>query len=273
MKQSLDFLIHQYIQEYPQQIALLFQSQSSKLIKKLINALAIAEIVSIFYTSDIPTQKKIWSYLSHQQKVKFINALSHQRLPYLFTLVSEREFKQLMTELHPEQQQALKRLKKKKASLLFNTIHPAFSSVESKKIRTVLKDLSSTELSIYKYIYVQNHDQQLTGVILLRDLYRNDKDKKLSDIMQRRLSCLHIDEINLANLKHFFKFYSICPIVDQEQKFMGVIKSESIDKLIAEDHLFSMEENTFYITGIAQQATFAIIETLSDFFSEKEKSK
>ena len=104
---------------------------------------------------------------------------------------------------------------------------------------------SGQEIDMIYYIYVQNDQGQLLGVMSLRDLLLADPVQLAMDVMKREvLSVLPTASIEeVTNLLSKYDFLSV-PVVDQDGKILGIVTfDDALDDIIPEDMKKNMPWN------------------------------
>ncbi len=86
------------------------------------------------------------------------------------------------------------------------------------------------------YVYVVDADNRLSGVLNMRDLMLAEPSKKLVDISRKDLFALHCftDQQEAANEMAKRKFFA-APVVDSENRILGIVKAERMIHGIQED--------------------------------------
>ncbi len=92
------------------------------------------------------------------------------------------------------------------------------------------------------YVYIVDDDSRLIGVLNMRDLMLAAPDKKLEDISRKEVFALHcfIDYQEAANELAKRKFFA-APVVDGENRILGIIKAERMIHGIREDATRDMQ--------------------------------
>lgn len=94
------------------------------------------------------------------------------------------------------------------------------------------------EFEALNYIYVVNGDKKLVGVISAKELFKEQESQKLKEVMQKELVKVHPhtdqERVAILALEHGFK--SI-PIVDKENRFLGVVSSDAILDILHSEHV------------------------------------
>lgn len=105
---------------------------------------------------------------------------------------------------------------------------------ESQTVDDVVTELrqNAEEYATYnvQYIYVINADEQLVGVLRLRDLLMAPPGRRLNKMMIANPTSL-LDTTSLQDLQHFFDSHHLfgLPVVDADQKLVGVVRREDVE--------------------------------------------
>lgn len=99
----------------------------------------------------------------------------------------------------------------------------------------VLKREAQIAETIY-YTYVVNDDNQLVGVISLRDLIVNDDDTMISDVMSERVISVHVgdDQEDVAQTFRDYDFLAL-PVTDYEDHLLGIVTVDDIIDVIDDE--------------------------------------
>lgn len=99
----------------------------------------------------------------------------------------------------------------------------------------VLKKEAQIAETIY-YTYVVNDDNQLVGVISLRDLIINEDDTMVSDVMSERTISVHVgdDQEDVAQTFRDYDFLAL-PVTDYEDHLLGIVTVDDIIDVIDDE--------------------------------------
>ncbi len=102
-----------------------------------------------------------------------------------------------------------------------NAVFPPYMQV--KDVIEVLRELVKKEFVIY--VYVTNNQQQLIGIIAMRDLLFSNPESTIGDIMLQNPFALKADlELMDAMKEVLVKHFPLYPVVDQNNKLIGQIR-------------------------------------------------
>lgn len=97
------------------------------------------------------------------------------------------------------------------------------------------------------YIYVVDADKKLVGTVSIRELFGADNDKKVSEVMTSNIFSLHPrsdqERAVVLALRHNIK---AVPVIDYDKKFLGVVPSDRIIKILHEEHV----EDLLRVAGV-----------------------
>lgn len=84
------------------------------------------------------------------------------------------------------------------------------------------------------YVYVTDEEEILLGVISLRDLILADSDKKLEEIMDRRIISVKLDDKDDIIAENFAKYsVTAIPVVDENERMQGTILFKNLLDVVA----------------------------------------
>lgn len=262
MSSTLQQITKLYIDKYPRNVANILSGLSIKKARIILNTFSTVQIENIALNSKVSEFHKIWALLDVKVKIKVLNNLETHQLLYLYTLLPIAEKNKLYFKLSDATKKRIKQFGSLQALELAPKLHPAFSVQDSLRVDQALRKLSVTQNTIYKYIYIVNQDNVLMGIISLRELYSSKKHLILQQVMTRDVACLNIKQLNIIKLKQFFKYYAVCPIVDDNHHFLGIMKSETIDRYLSDTRQDIINQRLAFIYNLLLSASFKLIELL-----------
>ncbi len=133
-------------------------------------------------------------------------------------------------------------------------------------IRTVEEYLLKNvkDIESINYVYVVSKTGRLRGVISIKEIFRQPKNKKVSEVMIKDLATAHpyTDQRRVAqiSLRHNIK---AVPIVDKDNKFLGAVLSDTILNTIYQEfqedilHLAGVEKHKFSIDDVTSLSLFS----------------
>ncbi len=107
-----------------------------------------------------------------------------------------------------------------------------------------------SRLETINYFYVINNEGKLAGVFSIKEIYRRPDDFKIKNLMQTKIFKVlpdqHQEEAAILALKHNLK---AIPVVDENNRFMGVVPSDAILHILHSEHI----EDFLRSVGIFEQ--------------------
>lgn len=201
---------------------------------------------------------EVFAYLSREQKADLVVAINDHELK---EIVKELAFDDMIDTLEEMPANAVKKILKGTSEEMRRMInqflkYPDYSAgslmtiefVDLKKEMTVsealthIKKTGVDKETIYT-CYVIDNNRKLEGLISLRRLVLSSGTELVSDIMNTDLVAVttHEDQEEVANL---FKRYGLLtvPVVDMEQRLVGIITIDDIVDVIVEESTEDFEK-------------------------------
>jgi len=109
------------------------------------------------------------------------------------------------------------------------------------------------EFGTLNYIYVVDKENKLVGVFSLKEILQKPEETKVGDLMIKEIikAHPHTDQERVAILALTHNLKSI-PVVDKENKFLGVVPSDTILDILHSEHV----EDILRFAGIHKRDTF-----------------
>ncbi len=106
-----------------------------------------------------------------------------------------------------------------------DTVQDAINSIHEQK-----------ELEMVFYIYVEDENEKLTGVLSLRQLLMVEPQTKLKDVMIKRVVSVQpdTDQEEVARITSRYNFLAL-PVVDRDNKLLGIVTVDDIIDVIREE--------------------------------------
>ncbi|MEN6392334.1 MAG: CBS domain-containing protein [Anaerolineaceae bacterium] len=105
--------------------------------------------------------------------------------------------------------------------------------ITAEQAMVVLRQLSK-EAEVYYYIYITDSQNHLLGVLSLRELVLAEPQTKVSDIMEKRVVTVHLEDTQDECAQIIAKYNLIAiPVVDDDNQLHGIVTADdAIDKII-----------------------------------------
>jgi magnesium transporter len=150
--------------------------------------------------------------------------------------VSQREH--LMGQMDPITRDEAKALLDYREDIAGGLMNPRFARLRPEEtieqaITYLRQQLSAVEM-IY-YAYVLDEQQQLLGVVSLKDLIRADREKTVADVMTTKVLKVS-DFADQKEIAHLLTTHGIkaIPVVDAENVLKGIVTSDDVMEVIRE---------------------------------------
>ncbi|OGY94898.1 MAG: hypothetical protein A2406_01260, partial [Candidatus Komeilibacteria bacterium RIFOXYC1_FULL_37_11] len=130
--------------------------------------------------------------------------------------------------------------------------------------------INTKQLKSINYVYILSKTGVLKGVISIKEIFRQPKSKKVSEVMISELVVAHLhtsqERVAYLALKHNIK---AIPVVDKEGKFLGVVLNDDILRVIYSE----AQEDISHFAGVPHHSSINIddVTSLSLFVSLKHR--
>lgn len=105
-------------------------------------------------------------------------------------------------------------------------------------IADIEQSLSKNDFETLDYIYVLDENQQLKGAFSIKELFLKQKNTRAKEVMKTNIIKAHPtdeqEKIAILALRHNLK---AIPLVDKENKFLGVVPSDAILGILHFEHV------------------------------------
>lgn len=218
-----------------------YQTLDEKERKEVYNFLSPKELADLFDVIE-EDDKKITVYLAEMRPAYVAEMLSNMYTDNAVDLLSQLEDEQMAKYLSLMGQENVGEIKE----LLHYEDHTAgaimtteyVSIVANQTVRSalfVLKAAANVAETIY-YIYVVDLDNNLLGVISLRDLIINEDDAMIKDIMAERVISVKVgdQQTEVAKTIRDYDFLAV-PVTDYDNHLIGIVTVDDVIDVIDEE--------------------------------------
>jgi len=147
------------------------------------------------------------------------------------------------------QSEASRNHKRLALNALTDKVPTASLSTTVRDIEKLLDTEKKDQFETINYIYVLSDNRTLKGVVSIKEIFRNSRETEVSKIMTTDLVTVrsHSSQERAAMLaiKHNIK---AIPVVDRDDRFLGVIPSDTILDILHREHI----EDVLYEAGIGK---------------------
>ena len=238
-KHTLDKLRDQLIKEHPANIAAVLDRLNHRQRHQVFELL-------------LPEQAaKVLDELSTQATRQLLDSMPVEKIGLLLNLMPMDEAAEILLEdvpgrkeellavMAPQEAAEVRRLMQYPPKSAGHMMTERFARMRpTMTVEETLRQLRETdrEVETITDLYVLNPEEQLIGVVSLRDVVRTDPGRRLEDIMSSHLVTVTPDtnQEDVARLVSHYDFLAL-PVVTSERKMLGIIPVDDvIDVLVSE---------------------------------------
>lgn len=193
----------------------------------------------VFRSLDVETQADALEEVDDKTRVSLIEELPEERAADIIEEMEPDEAVDLLQDLPDEKKrdliegmegearkevEELLKFEEETAGGIMTTDYISCLPTDSIAHATEKFKKSDDPLDNISYIYVTDPKEKLVGVITLRHLLMSSPDAKVSDLMQKDIIKLKVDD-SLEEVAETFKHYKLLtiPVVDEQDRLEGII--------------------------------------------------
>ena len=222
-----------FLKSHPQEAAPILEKFSSKDVSLLLHQLNPQEIAKIlhfvipslggFFLSEMEPDLllKVFSQLDPQKILLYLRNVSRQKRDAILKALPMDLAKNLKTSL---------RYPKGTAGYIMEPL--VFVLPQEITVEEAIRRVRKLKPQAFHYPYVVNRNQQLLGVLALRDLMLADSKTIIGSILQKNIGKIYVGWTYEQILAHpAWHRITTLPVVDEEEILLGVLQYQNIQNL------------------------------------------
>ena len=184
-------------------------------------------IMRVFDNMDATYASHVLEEMSYDNAVDILNELSKPKVASLLTLMNKDNANEIKALLHYEEDTA--------GGIMTTEFISLKSTTPVKEALIHVKEQAPDAETIY-VIFAVNEDEQLVGVLSLRDLIVAENDAYIEDVMSERVISANVgdDQEDIAQLMRDYDFIAV-PVVDYQNHLLGIITIDDILDVMDEE--------------------------------------
>ena len=165
--------------------------------------------------------------MSYDNAVDILNELTKPKVASLLTLMNKEDANEIKALLHYEEDTA--------GGIMTTEYLSLKSTTPVKEALIHVKEKAPNAETIY-VIFAINEDDQLVGVLSLRDLITAENDAYIEDVMSERVISVDVatDQEDVAQTMRDYDFIAV-PVVDYQNHLLGIITIDDILDVMDEE--------------------------------------
>ena len=206
--------------------------------RKFLKILDTEKAAEVIGNLNINYQTALFKHFQTEKAAKLISFLDPDEAVDVLLTLSKKKREEVLGKLSPKIKEVILHLfglSKEPIGALITTEYLTVGPEDTvrqviDKIKKEAKDFSSLYC-----IYVVNKENQLTGVLSLQEILREDLDMPLYKFMTQNLIVIHLTTPVEIAMKKFLKYHlSSLPVINQEKRMEGIVNFDDITNYILE---------------------------------------
>lgn len=190
--------------------------------------------------------------LDRQVAAEILSELNTDELSTLLAELPHDEAADLVAELPQEQrQEVLARLVPAESAKVAELLHYPEDSAGGimtdrfitlrmdatiRECQQTLRQRKEEEEERATYVYAVDTDHKLVGVVSIRDLVFRSPDRKITEIMNKDVKYVHVDDDQEKVAQLFAQYhYMALPVLETDGRLVGVVEANSVIDVIQEE--------------------------------------
>ena len=223
----------------------------AEILEELMEELGIEKTIILFRTLPKDVSVEVFAYLPIDDQVNIINGITDKEIRFILDELSFDDMIDVLDELPANLVDKILEKTPKEERKLINTFlnYPdtCAGSLMTPDYISLQKDMTVADAlahikkegmdseTIYT-CYVKEKGRKLLGIVSLRTLVISDSDEKISNLMHEDFVCVNVydDQEEVSEVFKRYGFLAI-PVVDREQRLVGIITVDDILDVIEEE--------------------------------------
>ncbi|MFQ6677392.1 MAG: magnesium transporter [Fidelibacterota bacterium] len=224
---------------HPADLAALFRYFDGVEQAELFSLMGPNEKTGDFLTElDESTIRRLMSGVSPEQIVEFIEPISSSDQAEILNALSDEQAHDVFELLKKEEVEELEEIMAypddSAGSLMYTDVFTLHEDTTAKNAIAALQHQEEAEMVFY--LYVTNDDDQLTGIISLRDLVTTNPNTLLKNIMTRNIHSVfpEMDQEDVAQIVSQYNYLAV-PVIEQDSHLLGIVTVDDVVDVIREE--------------------------------------
>ena len=206
---------------------------------RLFTLLSRSQIAGVFSEIDTDLFEDLFALLKHEQKVAILDLMGQDDIVDILGEVSDTLKARILSLLDKESQEEL-------AELLIYDEYTAGGIMTKDYVEihvgmTIqqaiehLRETAPDAETIY-YVYVVNDEEQLVGIVSLREIIIANPTLSIESIMMRNVISVNVnqDQEEVARIVSKYGFLAL-PVVDDQDRLLGIITVDDVIEIIEDE--------------------------------------
>ncbi len=206
--------------------------------RKFLKILDTEKAAEVIANLNINFQTALFKNFHTDKAAKLISFLDPDEAVDVLLTLSKKKREEVLDKLSPkikEQILHLFELSKEPIGALITTEYLTVGPEDTvRQVIDIIKK-ETTDFSSLYCIYVVNKEKQLSGVISLLEILKQDLDTPLYKFMTQNLVVIHLTTPIEIAMKKFLKYHlSSLPVINQEKRMEGIVNFDDITNYVLE---------------------------------------
>ncbi|GAA4075562.1 magnesium transporter [Amphibacillus indicireducens] len=237
---------HTFLDLHPSDQLDIFISLNQDARAKVYSYLSPEEFANVFSGLDIREQKLYFLELAEEYSSTMFNYMFTDNVVTFLAEINTERADAILANMDKDKARHVKRLlsyaEETAGSIMTKELIRISSTEKVSNVLERLREEAPTAEIIY-YLYVTNVNQELVGVVSLRDLIVASPEETIENIMSKKVISVE-EDLDQEDVGHTIKKYDFLavPVVSKENHLLGIITVDDIMDILEEEATEDFEE-------------------------------
>ena len=203
----------------------------------ILNSLDDESAADAFEEVSPEKQKTILTEMEEKEAADLVDEMSPDDAADLLATISDEKKEEILELMDPEESQELRELLEYPENTAGGVMTTEYASViGNKSTKDVMDEIRkiADEVETLYYIYILSSEEQLEGVVTIRELLLNNDETMIYDYMIKDVVSVDVNEEETEVAKIIAKYNLIAlPVIDEKEKMKGIITvDDAIDIIL-----------------------------------------
>lgn len=212
---------------YPDKKVKITEFLTSDEFAELFEEMGFDDQLAAFYYLPTAYLKNVFTYIADDNVVQFISQLDKEKRKEALTMMKPEDLEPIESLLRQELETA--------GAIMTTELIRVSTQVTADDVIEDLRLIGTQAETIY-YIYVVNQDNQLTGVLSLRDILLSSGDAKVEEIMNTQTVSVSQD-MNQEKVARIIQEYDLLavPVVSEDSTLLGIVTVDDVFDIVHDE--------------------------------------
>jgi magnesium transporter len=231
---------------HPADIADELERLSPEAAQERLRNLPPEQAAAVVQELDDELRPRLLEGLSEKQLSDLIGSMPHDEAADVIADLPEEQQEEVIESLPQEDQKEVSNLLRYRPDTAGGIMSDEFIALrEEQTVEECLRTLRGTaeeKPDSISYLYVTNSEGKLVGIVPLRDLVFRNQERRLSDLMNRDVKTVSVDDDQekIAQLFEHYHYLAL-PVLEKDGRLVGIVSAKEVMNVLQHEATEDMQ--------------------------------